>query len=101
MLSTKDLVFKERSVKKLTERYVRSYLVEEVVLKSMVKLKLLVSMRIYLMVNISEIVRYREPVKEQRMEKSKPVKINRVEEWKVEKILNKRKVREVIKYLVC
>jgi len=101
MLSTKDLVFKEKSVKKLTERYVRSYLVEEVVLKNVVKLKLLVSMRIYLMVNISEIVRYREPVKEQRMEKSKPVKINRVEEWKVEKILNKRKVRGVIKYLVC
>ena len=101
MLSTKDLVFKERSVKKLTERYVRSYLVEEVVLKNVVKLKLLVSMRIYLMVNISEIVRYRELVKEQRMEKSKPVKINRVEEWKVEKILNKRKVRGVIKYFVC
>ena len=58
-------------------------------------------MRIYLMVNISEIVRYRNPVKEQRMEKSKPVKINRVEEWEVEKILNKRKVRGVIKYLVC
>ena len=101
MLSTKDLVFKERSVKKLTERHVRSYLVEEVVLKNIVKLKLLVFMRIYLMVNISEIVRYRNPVKEQRMEKSKPVKINRVEEWEVEKILNKRKVRGVIKYLVC
>jgi len=53
------------------------------------------------MVNISEIVRYRKPMKEQRMEKSKPVKINRVEEWEVEKILNKRKVRGVIKYLVC
>ena len=85
MLSTKDLVFKERSVKKLTERYVRSYLVEEVVLKNIVKLKLLVFLRSYLMVNISEIVRYRNPVKEQRMEKSKPVKINRVEEWEVEK----------------
>ena len=58
-------------------------------------------MRIYLMVNISKIVRYRKPMKEQRMEKSKPVKINRVEEWEVEKILNKRKVRGVIKYLVC
>ena len=30
----------------------------------------------------------------------KPVKIKKVEEWKIEKILNKRKVREVIKYLV-
>ena len=30
----------------------------------------------------------------------KPVEIKRVEEWKVEKILNKRKVKEVVKYLV-
>jgi len=32
-------------------------------------------MRIYLVVNISRIVRYREPVKEQRVEESKPVEI--------------------------
>jgi len=29
-----------------------------------------------------------------------PVEVERVEEWEVEKILNKRKVREVVKYLV-
>ena len=45
MLSTKDLVFKERLVKKLTERYMRLYVVEEVILKNAVKLKLLVSMK--------------------------------------------------------
>ena len=37
MLSMKDLVFKERPVKKLTERYVGSYIVKEVVLKNTVK----------------------------------------------------------------
>ena len=37
MLSMKDLVFKERPVKKLTERYVGSYIVKEVVLKNAVK----------------------------------------------------------------
>jgi len=37
--------------------------VEEVVLKNAVKLKLLASMRIYLVVNISKIVRYRKLVK--------------------------------------
>ncbi len=31
MLSTKDLVFKERPTKKLTERYVGPYVIEEVV----------------------------------------------------------------------
>ena len=30
----------------------------------------------------------------------KLVEVERVEEWEVEKILNKRKVREVIEYLV-
>ena len=75
MLRTKDLVFKERLVSKLTEWYIRSYIIKEVVLTNTVKLRPPVSMRIYLVVNISRIVRYREPVKEQRVEESKPVEI--------------------------
>ena len=39
MLSTKNLVFKERPVKKLTERYIKLYVVEKVVSKNTVKLK--------------------------------------------------------------
>ena len=42
ILSMKDLVFKKRPAKKLTERYIRPYVVKEVVLRNMVKLKLLV-----------------------------------------------------------
>jgi len=38
MLSTKDLVFKERPVQKLIERYVRPYEIEEVVSSNAVKL---------------------------------------------------------------
>jgi len=38
MLSTKDLVFKERPVWKLMERYVGLYVIEEVVLSNAVKL---------------------------------------------------------------
>ena len=38
LLSTKDLVFKERPTKKLTERYVGLYVIEEVVSMNMVKL---------------------------------------------------------------
>ena len=33
-------------------------------------------------------------------EEIKLVKVDRVEKWEVEKILNKRKIREVVKYLV-
>jgi len=66
-------VFKERLVKKLTERYVRLYVVKEVILKNVVKLKLLVSMRIYLVVNISRVVRYRKLMKRQRVKEPKLV----------------------------
>jgi len=59
----RDLVFKERPAKKLMERYIKPYEIEEVISKNVVKLKLLVSMRIYLVVNISKIVRYRKQVK--------------------------------------
>ena len=58
----KDLVFKERPVKKLMERYMRPYMVEKIMSKNAVKLKLLASMRIHLVVNISRIVRYRKLV---------------------------------------
>jgi len=92
MLSTKDLVFKERPVEKLTEKYVGPYEIEKVVLKNTVKLKLLASMRIHPVVNISQVVRYREPVRGQKVEEPKPVEVDRIEEWKVEKILNKRKI---------
>jgi len=53
MLSTKDLMFKERLVKKLVNQYVGSYIIEEVVFTNVVKLRLPTSMRIHLVVNIS------------------------------------------------
>ena len=59
------------------------------------------SMRIHLVVNVSRIVRYRKPVKGQKVEKLILVKVKKVEEWEVEKILNKRKIQRVEKYLVC
>jgi len=39
-------------------------------------------------------------VREQKNEKGKPVEVEGVEKWEVEKILNKKKMREVEKYLV-
>jgi len=60
LLSTKDLVFKERLVRKLVDQYVGPYTIKEVVFTNAVKLQLLTSMRIHLVMNISQIVRYRE-----------------------------------------
>ena len=100
LLSTKDLVFKERPVRKLMERYVGLYTIEEVVSLNVVKLQLSTLIRIYPVVNVSQIVWYKEQVKEQKKKEGKPVEVEEVKEWKVEKILNKKKIRGVEKYLV-
>jgi len=100
LLSTKDLVFKERPVRKLTERYIRPYAIEEVVLTNAVKLRLPSSMRIHLVVNVSWIVQYKKQVRGQKKKEGKPVEVEEVEEWEVEKVLNKKKMRGVEKYLV-
>ena len=56
ILSTKDLVFKERPAQKLMEIYVKLYMVEEIISSNVVKLQLPSSMRIYPVVNVSQIV---------------------------------------------
>ena len=100
MLSTKDLVFKEKPVWKLIKRYIGLYVIEEIISLNAVKLQLPSSMRIHLVVNVSQIVRYKKQVKGQKKEKGKPIEVEGVEEWEVEKILNKKKIRGVEKYLV-
>jgi len=100
MLSTKDLVFKERPVHKLVERYIGLYEIKKVVSANTVKLQLPSSMRIHPVVNVSYVVQYREQVKEQKKEEGKLAEVEGVEKWEVKKILNKRKIRGVNKYLV-
>ena len=58
------------------------------------------SIRIHPVVNISQIVWYKEQVEGQKKEEGKPVEVEGVKEWEVEKILNKKKIRGVEKYLV-
>ena len=99
MLSTKDLMFKKRPVKKLVDWYVGPYTIDEVVSTNVVKLQLPTLMRIHPVVNVSWVVWYKEQVG-QKAEEVKLVEVEGVKEWEVEKILNKRKVRRVVKYLV-
>jgi len=60
MLSIKNLIFKKKLVRKLTELYVGSYIIEEVVttLANTVKLRLPALIRIHSMVNTSRLVKY-------------------------------------------
>ena len=80
--------------------YIGLYVIEEVVSTNVVKLRLPTSMRIYPVVNVSQIVQYREQVEEQKRKEGKPIEIEEVKEWEVERILNKRKVRGVAKYVI-
>ena len=56
MLSTKDLMFKERPARKLVDQYIEPYTIKEVIFTNAVKLRLLTLMRVYPVVNISRIV---------------------------------------------
>ena len=67
MLSTKDLMFKKWLARKLVDQYVSPYIINEVVSANVIKLQLPTSMRIYLVVNISQVVRHREQVGEQKV----------------------------------
>ena len=98
--SIKDLVFKEILMKKLVDWYVGPYFIEKMVSINIVKLQLSISMKIHLMVNISQIVWYKEQVGGQTVGEVKLVEVEGVKEWEVEKILNKRKIWGVVKYLV-
>jgi len=62
MLSIKYLVFKEWLAKKLVDQYISSYTIDKVVSTNVVKLWLPTLMRIHLVVNISQIVQYKEQV---------------------------------------
>ena len=88
-------------MRRLVDWYVGPYTIEEVVSTNAVKLRLLILMRIHPVVNVSWIVWYREQVEGQKKEEPKPVEVEGVEEWEVEKILNKKKTQGIEKYLVC
>jgi len=102
LLSTKDLKYQMvgRRTEKLTERFVGPYKVKSIVSMNAIKLELPSTIKIHLVVNVSRVRRYMGQVEGQKKEKPQPIIIKGEEEWKVEKIMNKRWVREKKKYLV-
>jgi len=102
MLSTKDLKYQMvgRRTEKLTERFVSPYKVREIISLNAVKLELPSTVKIHPVVNVSRIQQYIEQVEGQKKEQLALVIIEGEEEWEVERILNKRRVRGKDKYLV-
>ena len=68
--------------------------------QQIIKLELLETVKIYLVVNISRVQKYKDQVEEQKKECSFLVVIKEEEEYEIKKILNKRKFREKDRYLV-
>ncbi|KAL9715034.1 hypothetical protein Ac2012v2_8347 [Leucoagaricus gongylophorus] len=62
LISTKNFLMElmKRAMKKLTEKLIEPYMVKKIVLENIVKLELPVLLRIYLVVNVKRIVKYKE-----------------------------------------
>jgi len=103
LLSTKDLKYQmvERRMDKFTERFVGPYKVKAIISSNAIELELPTTIRIHPVVNVSRVRQYKLQVEGQKREVPQPVVIKGEEEWEVEKIMNKRKVRGRDKYLVC
>jgi len=102
LLSTKDLKWQivGQHLEKLVEWFVGTYKIKAIISSNIVELELPATVKIHLVVNVSRIKQYIDQVDGQRKETPQPVVIEREEEWEVEKILNKRKVRGKDKFLV-
>jgi len=102
LLSTKDLKWqmKGRRSEKLMERFVDPYKVKGIVSSNAIELELPKSIKIHPVVNASRVQLYKPQVEGQKRTLPKPVIIKEEEEFEVEKILNKRMVREKEKFLV-
>jgi len=91
---------KGRRLEKLTERFVDPYKVKGIISSNAIEIELPKSIRIHLVVNVSRVQFYKPQVEGQKKIPPKPVIIEGEEEFKVEKILNKRTVRGKEKFLV-
>jgi len=83
ILSMKDLVFKERLVKKLTNWYISPYIIKKVVSIDTVKSRLPTSISIYLVMNVSWVVRYKKLVKGQKVKERKLIKVKGMSQSKL------------------
>ena len=65
LISTKDFSAEliKRATKKLTEKFIRPYVVRKIISENVVELELPASLRVHPVVNVKRLVKYREQVK--------------------------------------
>jgi len=81
---------KGRQLEKLTERFVGLYQVKGINLTNAIELELPSTIKIHPVVNVSRVCRYKDQVQGQKKERLAPVVIEGEEEYKVEKVFNKK-----------
>ena len=91
LISMKDFLMElmKRATKKLMEKYIGPYMVKKIVSENVVELELLVSLRIYLVVNVRRIIKYREQIEGQKQIPLPSVKVASEKEYEVEEILDR------------
>ena len=102
LISIKDFSMKlmKRVMKKLTEKFIRPYVVRKIVSENVVELELLVLLRVHPVVNVRRLVKYQEQVEGQKKIPPLPVEVDGEKEYKVEEILDKQERRGKTRYLV-
>jgi len=102
LISTKDfsMELRKRAMKKLMEKFIGPYMVKKIVSENAVKLELPAVLRIYLVVNVRRVVKYKEQVEGQKKIPPPPVKVAGEKEYEVEGILDRQEKRGKMKYLV-
>jgi len=102
LISTKDfsMELRKRATKKLTEKFIGSYVVKKIVSENAVELELLASLRVYPVVNVRRLMKYRDQVEGQKKIPPPPVKIAGEKEYEIEEILDRQERRGKIRYLV-
>jgi len=83
---------KERITEKLMKQFVGLYKVKRVVSTNVIELELPSTIKIHPVVNVSRVQLYKPQVEGQKVVLPQLVVIDGEEEYKVEKILNKRKI---------
>ena len=102
LISTKDfsMELRKRAMKKLMEKFIGPYMVKKIVSENAVELELPAVLRIYLVVNVRRVVKYKEQVKGQKKIPPPPVKVAGEKKYEVEGILDRQEKKGKMKYLV-
>ena len=102
LISTKNFLMElmKRVTKKLTEKFIRPYVIRKIISENVVELELLASLRIHPVVNVRRIVKYRKQIEGQKKIPLPLVEVAGEKKYEIEEILDRQERRGKMKYLV-